>query len=90
MQRFFLPRRIERFYFMFGRAIDVPAEVYRDRQRAAAVYADVKAGVTNCIDYLLEERERDPYRGLLKRAAYERSRGAQAPTFQPDPKKKLL
>lgn len=90
VQRFFLPRRIERFYFIFGRAINVPEEVYRDKKRAAAVYAAVKAGVNNCIDHLLEERERDPFRGLLKRAAYERSRGTRAPTFQPDPEKKLL
>eukprot|EP00892_Ulva_mutabilis_P002490 jgi/Ulvmu1/12241/UM086_0032.1 len=88
--RFFVPRRIERFYFLFGRAIDVPPEVYRDKDRAADVYARVKAGVADCIDYLLEEREHDPFRPLLKRLAYERINGVQAPTFTPNPNKKLL
>lgn len=69
--------------------MEVQEEVYRDKQKAAEVYADVKAGVARCIDYILEERERDPYRSLLKRVAYERLNGAVAPTFTPDPNKKL-
>lgn len=68
----------------------MPAEVYRDKAAAAELYAEVKAGVARCIDYVLEERERDPYRGLLKRLLYERTRGGPAPTFVPDPDKKLL
>ncbi len=45
-------------------------------------YADVKAEVQKSIDYLLEGRERDPFRALPPRLLYEAvNDGKQAPTF---------
>ena len=48
--------------------------------RCEQVKAEVEAGIA----YLLEHRERDPYRKLLARVAYETSWGGrQAPSFDP-------
>lgn len=70
---------------MFGPPIELDEEVARDRQRAEETYAAVKAGVTRALTYLLESRERDPYRNTLRRVAYEQIQQAQAPTFEPGP-----
>jgi 1-acyl-sn-glycerol-3-phosphate acyltransferase len=63
-----LPRP-ERFYFAFGEPLDTaPWAGRHDDQRALRAVRDrARAGVEGCIEFLLEERERDPDRYLFKR-----------------------
>ncbi len=50
------------------------------RSRCEQVKGEVEGGIA----YLLQQRERDPYRNFLPRAVYEASWGGrQAPTFDP-------
>jgi len=63
-----LPRP-ERLYFSFGEPIDTTRFGGRGEDKAAArsLRDEVRAGVEGGIEFLLEERERDPDRGLVKR-----------------------
>lgn len=56
----------------------------KDKAAAAELYQDVQDGVEDCVTYLLENRERDPYRSLLRRLAYEQSWKKPAPGFEVD------
>lgn len=55
----------------------------RDREKAHELYLHVKSEVENCIAFLKEKRESDPYRNILARVAYQASHGfdAEVPTF---------
>ena len=67
LQRLYAPAGISRYYFLFGRPIPTSRKLYNDRAAAADVYARIQQSVADCITYLLEARERDPYRNTLKR-----------------------
>lgn len=83
MQRFYVPAAIQRYYFLFGRPIPTSRKLCNDREAVADVYAEIKRGVEDCLTYLLEARERDPYQNAVKRIAYERLNGGKAPSFDP-------
>ncbi|KAK9809406.1 hypothetical protein WJX73_003127 [Symbiochloris irregularis] len=71
-----------RFYTLFGR----PIETNRNdtREQSQRNYAQAKQDVEGCISYLLNNRERDPYKDFFSRVAYEASWGGKAaPTFKP-------
>ncbi|KAL3818652.1 hypothetical protein ACJIZ3_004557 [Penstemon smallii] len=50
----------------------------------AAMYSEIKYEIQKCIAYLKDKREKDPYRNLLTRLAYQGYYGfdSQVPTFQ--------
>jgi 1-acyl-sn-glycerol-3-phosphate acyltransferase len=75
-----LPPR--RMYFLFQAPL-YPGELeLKERQKCDAMYDSVKASVEEGLQYLLEQRERDPYKDFGRRVLYEAARsGKQAPTF---------
>lgn len=56
----------------------------RDREKARELYYHVKSEVENCISYLKEKRQSDPYRNLLQRLIYHAQQGftSEVPTFE--------
>jgi hypothetical protein len=83
VQRLYVPTGVQRYYFLFGRPIEVPPELVEDRAGAQRVYRRVRRGVEDCVTYLLEAREHDPFRSTPKRLLHERTTGQQAPSFDP-------
>ncbi|CAN0924991.1 Phytyl ester synthase 2, chloroplastic [Linum grandiflorum] len=84
---FFRPKFPGRFYYLFGKAIETQGrkeELSKEREKAQELYLEVKEEVYNCIDYLKEKRESDPYRNLLTRIAYQTIHGFDSPipTFE--------
>jgi hypothetical protein len=57
----------------------------RDKEKSLSLYLHVKSEVENCIKYLKEKREEDPYRSILPRLLYQATHGpnAEIPTFEP-------
>lgn len=84
MQPIALPKAPQRFYYKFQAPIRTdPADV-KDREKCDATYEKVKDEVESAISWLLEKREKDPYKDLVPRLAYEVSWGGRtAPTFDP-------
>ncbi|KAL6761607.1 hypothetical protein V8C86DRAFT_1825639 [Haematococcus lacustris] len=74
-----------RYYFLFGEPIETSPSQANDKAAVAQLYKQTKSAVQSGIEYLLRQREQDPYADLLKRVAYEVSWGGkrQAPTFVP-------
>ncbi|KAJ3681288.1 hypothetical protein LUZ60_015777 [Juncus effusus] len=81
------PKIPGRFYFLFGKPIHTKGreKELKDREKAQQLYMDAKSEVENCISYLKEKREKDPYRSLLSRIIYKATHGSdsQIPTFDP-------
>ncbi|CAM9960864.1 unnamed protein product [Heterosigma akashiwo] len=75
------PRLPSRFYFKFGKPIPTKGIKSKDSEMVAKVYKEAKNEVENCISYLLEAREQDPYKNAQPRLLYERLMGRKAPTF---------
>jgi hypothetical protein len=57
--------------------------MYDDKEQVAKLYQRVKSDVEDCITYLLEQRENDPFKHPFRRLFHERTTGSQAPTFTP-------
>ncbi|CAK7328372.1 unnamed protein product [Dovyalis caffra] len=80
------PKFPGRFYYYFGKPIETEGmkQELRDREKAHELYLQVKSEVENCIAFLKEKRETDPYRNILTRLAYQASHGfdAEVPTFE--------
>jgi hypothetical protein len=72
----------ERMFFLFREPIELTPDLAADREGADAVYRTVKAEVEGGISWLLEARQRDPYRKGAPRLAYEAVAGGAAPTFK--------
>jgi len=72
-----------RFYYAFGRPITTTPEMANNKAECEEVYQEVRGGVDDCLSWLLRNRERDPYKDVLKRVAYEYAWGGsrKAPTF---------
>ncbi|KAL6601775.1 hypothetical protein ACP70R_044995 [Stipagrostis hirtigluma subsp. patula] len=81
------PKVPGRFYFIFGQPIETGGreKELRDKEKAQHLYLQVKSEVENCIKYLKEKREEDPYRSILPRLLYQAVHGpnAEVPTFEP-------
>ncbi|KAF0908349.1 hypothetical protein E2562_024759 [Oryza meyeriana var. granulata] len=82
-----LPKVPGRFYYLFGKPIEMKGmdNVVRDRKSANEVYLHIKSEVENLMSYLKRKREEDPYRSIVQRAVYQASWGvsAEVPTFEP-------
>lgn len=65
-------------YYATGRE-----DVLRDKGKAREMYLEVQTEIQKCIAYLKDKREKDPYRNLLARLAYQAYHGfsSQVPTF---------
>ncbi|KAI9176404.1 hypothetical protein LWI28_002403 [Acer negundo] len=81
-----LPKFPGRFYFYFGKPIETEGRKreLRDKVKCHELYLEVKSEVENCIAYLKEKRETDPYRNLLPRLIYQATHGftSEVPTFE--------
>jgi len=84
---FIVPKPPGRFYFLFGKPIPTTGrkDELRDKANAHNLYLQIKREVEGAISYLLQKREKDPYRHFLPRFLYEAvSRFThQMPTFDP-------
>lgn len=91
LQKFYVPAGLplNRYYFLFGKPIKTSRDIAKDRDRVAELYADTKRALEDCITYLLEQRENDPFRNPLRRLLWERRERRQAPTFVPPPDVRL-
>ncbi|KAL5797246.1 hypothetical protein ACOSQ2_002066 [Xanthoceras sorbifolium] len=81
-----LPKVPGRFYYYFGKPIETEGRKHelRDRKKSHELYLQVKSEVEQCLAYLKEKRERDPYRELLPRLIYQATHGftSEVPTFE--------
>ncbi|XP_026384275.1 acyltransferase-like protein At1g54570, chloroplastic [Papaver somniferum] len=75
-----------RFYYLFGKPIETKGmeEEMKDKDNANAMYLKIKSGVEYLLSYLLEKREKDPYRGIVERTIYKAMKGPSdhVPTFE--------
>ncbi|KAG2597578.1 hypothetical protein PVAP13_5KG235900 [Panicum virgatum] len=82
-----LPKVPGRFYYLFGKPIEMKGmnNLVRDRKSANDVYLRIKSEVEEIMSYLKRKREEDPYRSIAQRALYQATWGvsAQVPTFEP-------
>ncbi|KAK6153336.1 hypothetical protein DH2020_012975 [Rehmannia glutinosa] len=81
----FLPKLPGRAYFLFGKPISTKGreDILRNKDKACEMYIEVQNEIEKCIAFLKEKREKDPYRNLLDRVAYQGSNGfhSEVPTF---------
>uniref|UniRef100_A0A0D3ENR0 Serine aminopeptidase S33 domain-containing protein n=1 Tax=Oryza barthii TaxID=65489 RepID=A0A0D3ENR0_9ORYZ len=70
-----LPKVPGRFYYLFGKPIEMKGmdNVVRDRKSANEVYLHIKSEVESLMSYLKRKREEDPYRSIAQRAVYQAS-----------------
>ncbi|KAI3887266.1 hypothetical protein MKX03_023476 [Papaver bracteatum] len=75
-----------RFYYLFGKPIETKGmeEEMKDKDNANAMYLKIKSEVEYLLSYLLEKREKDPYRGIVERTIYKAMKAPtiQVPTFE--------
>ncbi|KAK6152769.1 hypothetical protein DH2020_012408 [Rehmannia glutinosa] len=80
-----LPKLPGRAYFLFGKPIPTKGreDILRNKDKAREMYIEVQNEIEKCIAFLKEKREKDPYRNLLDRVAYQGSNGfhSEVPTF---------
>jgi len=62
----------DRWYFSFGRPVDLKDLDPQDADGCAKAYSDLKASVEGEMAWLLKARTKDPYRDVLRRQVYER------------------
>ena len=77
-----LPKAPARNYFVFGKPIYTRHIDPKDRDACASAYAAAKSEVERGISDLLRNRDDDPYRNTVRRAAYERFWEAKAPSIK--------
>lgn len=74
-----------RLYYMFQQPVELNPDMVDDRDQCDAVYASIRHSVESGMQYLLEQRENDPYGDFRKRLLYEfNNKGMQAPSFHLD------
>ncbi|CAO2184589.1 unnamed protein product [Urochloa humidicola] len=82
-----LPKVPGRFYYLFGKPIEMKGmnNLVRNRKSANDVYLRIKSEVEEIMSYLKRKREEDPYRSIAQRTLYQATWGisAQVPTFEP-------
>lgn len=69
----------QRHYFLFGQPISTRDIDPADRRACEEAYGRLRAAVRGGVGRLQRVRDRDPYRDLLPRTAYEAATGAPAP-----------
>jgi len=62
----------DRYYFSFGEPVDLKDLDPKDKVACAEAYSRIRLSVEREMAWLLEARERDPFRGLFRRQFYER------------------
>ncbi|KAH9791700.1 AB hydrolase-1 domain-containing protein [Citrus sinensis] len=82
----FLPKVPGRFYYYFGKPIETEGrkQELRDKGKAHELYLQVQDEIEKNIAFLKEKREKDPYRSVLSRLAYQAAHGvtSEIPTFE--------
>ncbi|KAM6596072.1 hypothetical protein CsatA_006596 [Cannabis sativa] len=82
-----LPKIPGRYYYLFGKPIYTRGreESLKNRENANEMYLQIKSEVENCLAYLLEKRENDPYRNVIDRTIYKAVYGSSkdVPGFDP-------
>ncbi|XP_024046866.1 acyltransferase-like protein At3g26840, chloroplastic isoform X3 [Citrus clementina] len=82
----FLPKVPGRFYYYFGKPIETEGrkQELRDKGKAHELYLQVQDEIKKNIAFLKEKREKDPYRSVLSRLAYQAAHGvtSEIPTFE--------
>mmetsp|Transcript_23249 Transcript_23249/g.53977 ORF Transcript_23249/g.53977 Transcript_23249/m.53977 type:complete len:99 (+) Transcript_23249:281-577(+) len=73
-----------RHYFVFGKPMSTRGLDHNDEDACKDFYHDVKNEVERGFDDVLRAREKDPYKDSVRRLAFERVMGKQAPTFNID------
>ncbi len=73
--------RVCRFYFLLQQPIETSPADLEDRDACDRIYAKAKRSLEDGLNFLLEERMKDPYSQALPRLLYEATNGTQAPTF---------
>ncbi|KAK4489057.1 hypothetical protein RD792_004851 [Penstemon davidsonii] len=80
-----VPKLPGRFYYLFGKPIATEGmkDILSDRDKACELYLQVKTQIQKSIAYLKDKREKDPYRNILPRLAYQGYHGfdIEIPTF---------
>ncbi|MCL7024036.1 hypothetical protein MKW94_021561 [Papaver nudicaule] len=81
-----LPKIPGRFYYLFGKPIETKGmqEEMKDKDNANAMYMKIKSEVESLMSYLVKNREKDPYRGIIQRTIYKAIKTPidQVPTFE--------
>ncbi|GAV89404.1 LOW QUALITY PROTEIN: DAGAT domain-containing protein, partial [Cephalotus follicularis] len=80
-----LPKVPGQLYYYFGKPIETAGreKELMEKEKARELYLQIKSGVKNCIVYLKEKRENNPYRNILARVTYQATHGftSDVPTF---------
>lgn len=80
------PKIPGRFYYYFGKPIETAGrkQELKDREKSHELYLEVKSEVEQCMAYLREKRENDPYRSIFSRLMYRATHGStsEIPTFE--------
>ncbi|TXG54917.1 hypothetical protein EZV62_020173 [Acer yangbiense] len=80
-----VPKVPGRIYIYFGKPIETTGRKHelRDRKKSHEVYLQVKSEVEQCLAFLNDKREHDPYRNVFSRLIYQATHGftCQIPTF---------
>ncbi|KAK0590385.1 hypothetical protein LWI29_026345 [Acer saccharum] len=80
-----VPKVPGRIYIYFGKPIETTGRKHelRDRKKSHEVYLQVKSEVEQCLAFLKDKREHDPYRNVFSRLIYQATHGftCQIPTF---------
>lgn len=79
-----LPSLPARNYFIFGKPISLKNVDPMDREACGRAYQEAQDEVRRGLDDLLRAREHDPFKSSIRRLAYERIFGKEAPTFPVD------
>lgn len=62
----------DRYYYSFGEPLDLKDVNPKDSEACAQAYETLRTAVQRELSWLLQARQQDPYRGLLRRQLYER------------------
>ncbi|XP_050384111.1 phytyl ester synthase 1, chloroplastic [Argentina anserina] len=82
-----LPKVPGRYYYLFGKPIETKGreEILKDKDNANKLYLEIQSKIEQSLAYLLEKREKDPYRNVIDRTVYRALHSPlnTVPTFEP-------
>lgn len=70
----------DRFYFSFGKPVDLKDVNPKDRDACAKAYSEIRGAVEQELAWLQEARQQDTYRDFAKRQLYERVASLEGPS----------